>query len=149
MQVRGSHAPFMNKKLSEVIMNKSRLRNKYLKWSSRENFLTYKKVKKKCNTLTRKTKKRYFEYIAKNKNFATSKTFWNIVRPFITSRGTKSDENIKFKAEENQNIEIKNKNRNKLVSVKTNDCIKDESVLVEMFNNHYTNIVEKTSSIAT
>ena len=37
MQVRGSHAPFMNKKLSEVIMNKSRLRNKYLKWSSREN----------------------------------------------------------------------------------------------------------------
>ena len=57
-QVRGNHAPFMNKELSKVIMNKSRLRNKYLKWPSRENFLAYKKVKKKCNTLTRKTKKR-------------------------------------------------------------------------------------------
>ena len=34
-----------------------------------------------------------------------------------------------------------------MVSIKTNDCIKDKSVLVEMFNNHYINIVEKTSGI--
>ena len=124
MQVRGSHALFMNKILSEVIMNKSRLRNKYLKWSSRETFLAYKKVKKKCNTLTRKTKKRYFEYIAKNKNFAMSKTFWNTIRPFITNKGTISDENIKIKAEENQNIKIKNKNKNKLVSIKKMTVLK-------------------------
>ena len=87
----------MNKELSKIIMNKSRLRNKYLKWPSRENFLAYKKVKNKCNTLTRKTKKRYFEYIAKNKNFATNKTFWNTVRPFIANKGAISDENIKIK----------------------------------------------------
>ena len=35
-----------------------------------------------------------------------------------------------------------------MVSIKTNDCIKDESVLVEMFNEHFINIVEKTSGIA-
>ena len=126
-------------------MNKSRLRNKYLKWPSRENFLVYKKVKNKCNTVTRKTKKRCFEYIAKNKNFATSQTFWNTVRPCMANKGTISDENIKIKVEEYQNIKIKNKNKNELVSIKTNDCIKSESVLVEMFNNHYINIVEKTS----
>ena len=150
-QVRGNHAPFMSKELSKIIMNKSRLRNKYLKWSSRENSLAYKKVEckcNKCNTLTTKTKKRYFEYITKNKNFATNKTFWNTVRPFITNKGAISDENIKIKTEENQNIKIKNKNKNKLVSIKTNDCIKDESVLVEMFNKHFINIVEKTSGIA-
>ena len=89
-------------------MNKSRLRNKYLKWPFRENFLAYKKVKNKCNTLARKTKKRYFEYISKTNNFATSKTFWNTVRPFITNKATISDENIKIKAEENQNNKIKN-----------------------------------------
>ena len=137
----------MNKELSKVIMNKSRLRNKYLKWPSQENFPAYKKVKNKFNTLTRKTKKRYFEYVAKNKNFATSKAFWNTVRPFITNKSTISDKNIKIKAEENQNIKTKNKNKSKLVSIKTNDLIKDESVLVEMFNNHYINIVEKTSDI--
>ena len=134
--------------MSKIIMNKSRLRNKYLKWPSRENFLAYEKVKNRCNTLTRKTKKRYFEYIAKNKNFATKKTFWNTVRLFITDKGVISGENINIQAEENQNIRIKNKNKNKLASIKTNDCIKDESVLVEMFNRHFINIVEKTSGIA-
>ena len=147
-QIRGNYAPFMNKELSKVIINKSQLRNKYLKWPSRENFLAYKKVENKCNTLTRKNKKRYFEYVAKNKNFATSKIFWNTVRPCITNKGTVSDENIKIKAEENQNIKTKNKNKSKLVSIKTNDLIKDESVLVEIFNNHYITIVEKTSGIA-
>ena len=105
-------------------------------------------MKNKCNTLARKTKKRYFEYIAKKKNFATSKTFWNKVRTIVKNKGTISDEDIKIKAEENQNIKIKNKNKNKLVSIKINDCIKDESVLVEMFKNHYINIIEKTSGIA-
>ena len=53
----------------------------------------------------------------KKENFATSKTFWNAIRPFITNIGTLSDEKIKIKAEENQNIKIKNKNK-KLISVK-------------------------------
>ena len=56
-----------------------------------------------------------------------------------------SNENIKIKAGENQNSKIKNKN--KLVYAKTNDCIKDEKVLVKMFNNHYISTVEKTSGI--
>ena len=122
------------------------MRNKYLKWPSRQNFLAYKKVKNKCNTLARKTKKRYFEYVAKNKNFATSKIFWNTIRPFITNKGTISDDNIKIKPEKNQDTKTENKDKSKLVSIKLNDLIKDESVLVEMFNNHYVNIVEKTKS---
>ena len=35
-----------------------------------------------------------------------------------------------------------------MVSIKTNDCIKDESVPIEMFNEHFINVVEKTSCIA-
>ena len=34
------------------------------------------------------------------------------------------------------------------MTFKTNDCIKDESVVVEMFKNHYINRVEKTTGIA-
>ena len=37
-QGRGNHALFLNKELSEVITNKSRLRNKYLKRPSLETF---------------------------------------------------------------------------------------------------------------
>ena len=115
-----------------------------LKWPSWE-----KKGKSKFNTLTRKTKKRYFKYISKNDNFLTRKTFWNTVGPFITTKGSIWGENIKIKAEKNQNIKFKNKNINKLISIKTNDCIKDERVLVEMFNNRYINTVEKTPGIRT
>ena len=64
-QVRGNHAPFMTKELSKAIMEKSKARNKYLKWSSQENYLLIKKTKNKCNTLTRKAKKNFFREATK------------------------------------------------------------------------------------
>ena len=33
-----NHAPLMSKESSKIIMNRYKLRNKYAKWSSRENF---------------------------------------------------------------------------------------------------------------
>ena len=58
-QLRGNHTPFMTKELNKAIMEKSKARNKYLKWPSRENYLSHKKTKSKCNTLTRKAKKNF------------------------------------------------------------------------------------------
>ena len=43
--IRGNQGPFMTKQLSKAIMNRSKLRNRYIKWPSRENFLDYKKAK--------------------------------------------------------------------------------------------------------
>ena len=40
--VRGNQAPFMNKEVSKTIMEKSRLRNRHLKYPSRQNILAYK-----------------------------------------------------------------------------------------------------------
>ena len=37
-------------------MNKSKAKNKYLNWPSRELFISYKRTKNKCNSLTKKTK---------------------------------------------------------------------------------------------
>ena len=42
-QVRGNQAPFMSKELSKAIMVKSKARNTYLKWPSRENYVSHKK----------------------------------------------------------------------------------------------------------
>ena len=58
--VRGNEAPFMTKELSKVIMNKSKLHNRYTRWLSRENFLTFKKQKNICKNLNKKTKKELF-----------------------------------------------------------------------------------------
>ena len=60
-------------------MNRSRLRSKYLKWSSRENFLVYKKAKTICNSLNKSTKEDYFAAILR-KTFVSNKTFWNTVK---------------------------------------------------------------------
>ena len=51
----------MNNTLSKIIMQKSKVRNKYLDRPPRENFLNYKKVKNKCNSLVGKSKKDDFK----------------------------------------------------------------------------------------
>ena len=44
-KLRGSQAKFMTKELRKVIIGRSRLKSKYLKWPSRKNFLAYKSKK--------------------------------------------------------------------------------------------------------
>ena len=44
-KVQENHAPLMTKDLSKAIMNKSKTRNRYLKWPSRENVLAMKSAK--------------------------------------------------------------------------------------------------------
>ena len=83
-------------------MQKSKVRNRYLKWPSRENFLTYKKVKNKFNSLVRKSKKEYFQNLS-NANSSHSKSFWNAVKLFASNKDAISNENIIIKA---QNEEI-------------------------------------------
>ena len=139
--IRGNQAPFMNKNLSKVIMTKSRIRNKYLKWPSRENFLAFKSIKNKCNNLLKKSKKKYFLENA-NEGSVSSKSFWNTVKPFISNKGTLSNDSIIIESAEDITIKVKNGD---LTSIKAKDEIRDEQVLVEMFNNHYINIVEKSS----
>ena len=144
-QIRGNQAPFMNKSLSKIIMQKSKVRNKYLKWPSCENFLKYKKVKNKCNSLVRKSKKEYFQNVS-NANSSHSKSFWNAVKPFVSKKGAISIENIIIKAQKEEKIKVKGLENE--IHIYGNELIKDDKTLVELFNNHYINIVEKTSGLA-
>ena len=102
-QIRGNQAPFMNKSLSKIIMQKSKVQNKYLKWPSCENFLKYKKVKNKCNSLVRKSKKEYFQKVS-NANSSHGKSFWNAVKPLVSNKGAISNENIIIKAQKEEKI---------------------------------------------
>ena len=74
----------MNKSLSEIIIQKFKVRNKCLKWPSRENFSNHKKVKNKCNSLVRKSLKEYFQNVS-NANSSHSKSFWNAVKAFVSN----------------------------------------------------------------
>ena len=60
-KVRGNNVPFMTKELRKAIIDRSRLRNKYLKYLSKENFVNMKKMKNKYNCICRKSKIKYLK----------------------------------------------------------------------------------------
>ena len=84
-QSRGNNKPFMNLELTKAIKTKSRIRNKYNKWKSRENYLDLQQIKKKCKYLTFKAEKEHFEKIL-SKGIITNKEFWKKVAPALSSK---------------------------------------------------------------
>ena len=123
-QRRGNHAPFMNKKLSKAITEKSKTGNKYLKWPSRESYVSYKKYINKCNSLTKKAKKIFFKEASKDE-IMSNKKFWSTVKPFLTNKGHIT---------------------NDFISVdKDSDLMSNEKKLVERFSQNYINIAESFS----
>ena len=113
----------MTKELSKAIMEKSKARNNYLKWPSLENYLSHKKTKSKCNTLTRKAKKNFFWEATKD-GIIPNKRFWSTVKLFLTNKGCISNDFISIE--------------------KNGELISNEKGLVESFNENYINIVENT-----
>ena len=82
-RARGNQNPFMIKELRKGVMSKSKTRNKYIKWLSRENILVIKIAKYYCNNLTKTTKKNFFQRVTEN-GFVNNKKFRNTVKPFKT-----------------------------------------------------------------
>ena len=77
-------------------MNKSKTRNMYLKWSSRENFLAMKSAKNFCNNLVKTNKKSYFLKV-------TRKGFANTIKPFLANKGFLTSDSISL-TQENETI---------------------------------------------
>ena len=78
--VGGNNPSFMTKELRKAIMERSRLRNKYLKYHSKEYFLNMKKMKNKCDSICRKSK---IKYLKRNteKRISSSEQFCLFVNP--------------------------------------------------------------------
>ena len=121
--VRGNDQPFVTKELRSAIMKRSRLRTKYNKWKSRENYIAYRQAKRKCDKLTVAAKSMYFKKATEH-GVMTNKQFWKVMKPMLTKKGIISSDVIILEENGKQ--------------------ISDESELVEIFNDHYVNIVEKT-----
>ena len=124
--VRGNHTPFMNRELSKAIMTKSKVKNSYVKWPSRENFVAHKKAKNSCNSLTRKAKRKFFKEATKS-GVMSNRTFWKTVKPFLTNKSCMTNDCISIE------------------TLLDEDIVRDKKVLVKLFNENYINIVEISS----
>ena len=102
-------------------MNKSKTRNRNLKWSSRENILAMKCAKNLCNNLIKTNKKSYFQKV-REKGFANNKAYWNTIKPFLTNKGFLTSDSISLTEE--------------------NETITDKKTITHSFNTHYVNIVK-------
>ena len=83
--VRANNAPFMTKTLSKAIMNRSRLKNRYLKFPNKENEIKYKKHRNYVSGLVKKEKKKYFSNLNLG-NITDNKKFWKTVKPFFSEK---------------------------------------------------------------
>ena len=124
--IRGNNKPFMNKELSKAIKNKSRLRNKYNKWKSRENYLEYQKSKKLCKFIAFKAEKLHFEQIL-SKGTITNKDFWKKVAPALSSK----EPNV----------------INDIILDEDNEHITDDDKISQLLNDQYINIVENSTGM--
>ena len=120
--VRGNNADFMNRELQKAIMKRSRLKNKFNRHKSNENWEEFRKQRNLCTKIKRKAKISHFENLCKN---PSSNEFWKTVKPFITDKGHCTSED--YMLEEN------------------NDLIKDDKKISNLFNDFFVNIIERST----
>ena len=117
--LRANQAPFMTKAISKAIMNRSRLKNRYLKSRNIEHKRAYNRQRNYCVSLIRKAKKSFFNEIDTN-SIVNSKKFWTIVKPFFSEKTV-------VKA--------------KINLIENNEIISDDFNLANTFNNFFVNTV--------
>ena len=88
--LRCNHKPFINAEISKEIMIRSRMRNRFLKHRSDENRRLFQKQRNKCASLLRKVKKEYFSSLNISK-VEDNKSFWKIVKPFLSNKTISSE----------------------------------------------------------
>ena len=122
---RGNHAPFVSKEMRKAIYTRSRLRNTFCKNPSEENEIKYKRQRNLCVSLRCKAIK-YFSNIT-SKAIVTNKEIWKTIRPFLTNKGCLENSDIML--------------------INDDEMVTDDKTLAKTFNEHYINIVERSSGL--
>ena len=97
--IRGNDKQFMNKVLSKATMQRTKLRNNFLKDPSAANKFSYNKQRNWCVSLLRKEKKKYFANL-NEEDITDNKNFWQTTKPFLSEK-TKSRGKITLIENEN------------------------------------------------
>ena len=116
----------MNKILRKAIYTRSRLKNRYNKNPTDDNKIQYKKQRNECVNLRKKAIKTYFKDIT-DSGIVENKKFWQTIKPFITNKSGISNNNIMI--------------------IENDSLVTDDKKLATIFNDHYINIIEKSSGI--
>ena len=117
--LRANEKQFMNKQLRKAIMERTRLRNKFLTSKTTDSQEAYNKQRNLCVSLFRKAKKSYFCNLEVNK-VTDNRQFWKTVGVLFKDRGNDSSN---FTLIENSKL------------------VTEDKELGEIFNNHFASLV--------
>ena len=117
--IRANQAPFMTKILNKAVMDRSRLKNRYFKSRTPDNWLTYKKQRNYCVSLFRNGKKFFYHHLD-TKSVTDNKLFWKVIKPSFSD-----------KVVSNENITL----------VENNEIISNENKICEIFNDFFSNTI--------
>ena len=112
----------MNKELRKAIYTRSGLRNNFCKNPTKQNEKKYKIQRNKCASPRKKSAKKYFKNIFED-GVVSNKNFGSMIKLFLTNDCHINGEEIILKYD--------------------NETITESSVLAEMFNSYYINIIWK------
>ena len=118
--VRANQGPYMNKILNKAIMNRSRLKNRFLANRNEENRKAFKKQRNYCVGLFRKEKKKFYNNLD-IKNITDNRLFWKTVKPFFSE---------------------KSQHREKITLIEQTNIITNDKLIAESFNKFFSNIVK-------
>ena len=114
----GNNKQFMNKALSKAIMQRTKLRNKFLEDPSAANGSSYNKQRNCCVSLIQKEKKKYFANLNK-KDFLDKKFFLQTIKPFLSE---------------------KTKLREKIALIENVNLVSDDAEVVNCLSNFFSNV---------
>ena len=81
---------FMNKEISKATMNRTRLRNRFLRTRCIGDKEAYNKQRNYCVSLIRKTKQQYYNNLG-HRNVADNKSFWKYTKPIFSEKSSNSN----------------------------------------------------------
>ena len=85
--IRGNQAPFMTKELANSIMARFKLKNRFNRTKTKENWEAFARQRNKCVKLRKTSMKDYFLKVTTGgNNIMSNKTFWKTIKPFLGSR---------------------------------------------------------------
>ena len=91
--IRANQQNFMDKKLNQAIMVRSKLRNKHLKSKSKTDKQRYNKRRNHCVKLFRHKKQKYYECLDISK-ITDNKTFWKTISPLFSNKSYSTNSRI-------------------------------------------------------
>ena len=119
--VRANNGAFMNKKLRKAIMHRSKLRNRYNKNKTVENFNAYKTQRNRSVKILRKTKRDYYRNQGL-KDLTDCRKFWKTVKTVLTDT-----------VQVCQSVAL----------VENDEFLSEDLVIAEIFNHYFTTITKE------